>query len=151
SRRAVSPSIWLDVSLSEPLRSTISFCSSAEIVNACMRPSTRPNTSTDAQTKSPVKSAVINVVTHRTRRFRRLYLTGITTTPGGATGLGVQQPPTGHWDRAPQLPCRLNPLADHHLDVRHRFLVRRPIGRAAGQLRNLGDERLVLLAPVQDD
>jgi hypothetical protein len=62
--------------------------------------------------------------------------------------LGEQQAPPPLWNGAPQLLRRLDPLLDDHLDIRHSFLVRHPIGGAARQFRNLGDERLVLLASI---
>src|SRR5205814_8458680 len=44
-----------------------------------------------------------------------------------------------------------DPFPDDHLDVRQRLLIRRPIRCAAWQLRDLGKERLISVAPIQDN
>jgi hypothetical protein len=44
-----------------------------------------------------------------------------------------------------------NPLAHGNLGVRERILVRRPVGRTAGQFRNLGKKSLILFTPTEDD
>ena len=63
----------------------------------------------------------------------------------------VEQTPAPRRDGTAQLLCRLDPFADHHFRIRQRLLVRRTVGRAPRQFRDLGEERLVFLAPVQDD
>jgi hypothetical protein len=54
-------------------------------------------------------------------------------------------------DGSAQFERRLDPLSNENLNTRQRLLVRRSIGRAACELGNLGDESLILLAPMQDN
>jgi hypothetical protein len=50
-----------------------------------------------------------------------------------------------------EFPSCLDPLVDHDLDVGNRLLVASPISSAAGELRDLGDVCVVLIAPVEDN
>jgi hypothetical protein len=64
-------------------------------------------------------------------------------------GSGVHQPPTlGLRNRPPHLERRLDPAVDHVLDVRDRLVVGGAVRCAAGELGDLGDVGLVLVAPV---
>src|SRR5271156_6529036 len=54
-------------------------------------------------------------------------------------------------DSAPQMVSRFDPLSDNDLDVRQSFLVRLAVCGAARQLRYFRDERLVGLAPINND
>src|SRR5437879_3498299 len=65
--------------------------------------------------------------------------------------LSVHQPAARlrYWPA--QVARRLDPLLDHDLGAGQRLLIGRAVGSAARQLRHLGDERLVFVAPIQDD
>src|SRR5438046_1887085 len=54
-------------------------------------------------------------------------------------------------DGTAQVPCGLDPLADDDLDVRQCLVVGRAVSGAAGQFGNLGDECLILLAPIENN
>src|SRR5687768_3330496 len=70
---------------------------------------------------------------------------------GGLAQSGVEQSPAWFGDCASEFLRRLDPLRCDHLDVRQRLARRSTIRRAAGELRYLGDEGVVVLTPVDDD
>ena len=77
-----SRTIPLTVSEVDPFRMTIRSRGSPESFMLCSSPSTRLKSPQEDQTMRPVPRTVIIVLTHRTRRFRTLYLIG---TIGGQT------------------------------------------------------------------
>jgi hypothetical protein len=46
---------------------------------------------------------------------------------------------------------RVDPQPDHLLRIRQRLFLRGTMGAATRQLRHLGDERVILIAPVNDN
>src|SRR5271170_2756870 len=64
---------------------------------------------------------------------------------------GERQTPAWLRDGATQLVSRFDPLSDDDFDVRESFLVRLAVRGTARQLRYFRDERLVGLAPINDD
>jgi hypothetical protein len=69
----------------------------------------------------------------------------------GAVKSGEDEPSSRFGNRAAEFARCLDPLSNDDLNVRQGLLVRRAIGRAARQFRDLGNERLILLAPMQND
>jgi hypothetical protein len=67
------------------------------------------------------------------------------------TPSGKQESAPWFGDRTAELTRCLDPLSNDDLNVRQGFLVRRAIGRAAREFGYLGNERLILLAPMQND
>jgi hypothetical protein len=82
--------------------------------------------------------------------FRRVYSVGSGFGLAGGE-LREHEAPTRLRDCTSELFRRLDPFPDDDLYVRKRLLIRLTIGRAARELRNFGDERLVASAPVDDD
>src|ERR1700761_2631081 len=64
--------------------------------------------------------------------------------------LCVSQSSTRFWNFASKTFCCFNPLPDDFIGVLDRLFARLAIGHAAGQFRNLNQERFVLLAPIND-
>ena len=54
-------------------------------------------------------------------------------------------------NRTPKLFSRLDPLLDHDLDIGNRLLSGRPVGGASGEFRDFSDERLIFVAPVENN
>ena len=56
---------------------TIRSAASPDVLSACSIPEIMPKANTDANTTTPLAKLVSSVVTQRTRKLRRLYLSGI--------------------------------------------------------------------------
>jgi hypothetical protein len=55
------------------------------------------------------------------------------------------------WNDAPISQSRFDPQSDGFLCIAKRFFVRRSMGHAAREFRDVGDECLILAAPENDD
>jgi hypothetical protein len=69
---------------------------------------------------------------------------------GRGWGLGEDEAAFGLGDGSAELDGGFDPLLDDDFDVGEGFAVGFSVRRAAGEFRDLGDESLVLLAPVND-
>jgi hypothetical protein len=82
---------------------------------------------------------------------REVRHSGSRLTIVGICGSGKKQATFGLRYRSSEITCCFDPLGDHEFCVRQRFLPRVPVCGTPWKFWRLGDERLVFLAPVEDD